>query len=328
MESENNSVMNQLWTEMLRPRKWSDMKLIGRVRKELEQGLIQNVLLYSTSPGSGKSTAARILTDGHPTLKINGSSENGIDVIREQVVSFASTMSIVDGEEGVKVIYIDEADGLSPQAWDALRETIERYADTVRYVCTCNRIDKIPAPIKSRFNCIPFYPLNKAEDQELFDQYMAWISEIATSACHMTFSEEEMRKFVRQYFPDMRTIINTLQSLKLQGVTVLNASSMAEAFSYKDLYNIILNPQTDPIQNYIYIMTNYAAKADDALLAMSKELIEYMRTIFGDQVNYYSPKIPYMIICLSEHVAQVTTSPDKAIVLLSCVFKLQEILKA
>ena len=74
----------------------------------------------------------------HDCTLLFGSSENGIDTVREKVVSYASSVSLEFGSEKMKVIYIDEADGFTPQAWDALRETIERYASNVRFVCTCN----------------------------------------------------------------------------------------------------------------------------------------------------------------------------------------------
>ena len=109
-----------------------------RVRAELSKGLVTNIILYSSTPGTGKTSIARILTDGYDVLKLNGSSENGIDTIRNQVVSFATTMSLEDGAEKIKVIYLDEGDGLSAQAWDALRETIEHYANSVRFIMTCN----------------------------------------------------------------------------------------------------------------------------------------------------------------------------------------------
>ena len=139
--------VKKLFTELFRAKDIRELILPDRVVNEVSKGLNQNLMLYGPQ-GGGKSTIARILVEGFDTLRLNGSSENGIDVIRNKVVSFASALSLEFGSEKLKVIFIDEADGLTDAAWDALRETIEHYSDSVRFVCTCNRIDKIPLPIQ------------------------------------------------------------------------------------------------------------------------------------------------------------------------------------
>ena len=186
----------KLFTELFRPKTLDGLILPSRVRAELSKGLVQNLMLASTSPGTGKSSIARILCAPYDTLRLNGSSENGIDTIRNQVVQFASTLSLVDGAEKLKVIFIDEADGLTEQAWDALRETIERYADSVRYICTCNKFDKIPAPIKSRFNCIPLYPINKNEEDLMFSGYCEYVGKILT-ALKIKYENDVLVEFVK-----------------------------------------------------------------------------------------------------------------------------------
>ena len=97
----------KLFTELFRPKTLDGLILPSRVRAELSKGLVQNLMLASTSPGTGKSSIARILCAPYDTLRLNGSSENGIDTIRNQVVQFASTLSLVDGAEKLKVIFID-----------------------------------------------------------------------------------------------------------------------------------------------------------------------------------------------------------------------------
>jgi DNA polymerase III delta prime subunit len=279
-------------------------------------------MLYSSNPGTGKSSIARILTQGYDTLKLNGSSENGIDTIRNQVVQFASTISLEDGAEKIKVIYIDEADGLTEAAWDALRETIERYADSVRYICTCNKIDKIPGPIKSRFNCVPLYPINKSEETLIFSQYCEYVGKILT-ALKINFEQDVLVEFVKNSFPDMRSILNTLQTLYNQGAKELDRESLIKTFDCSDLFELIITGN-DPVENYKFIMTNYSSSPDEAMLAISQSFIEFVRTSYPQ----YNNKIPYLIITIAEYMAQLNTSPDRVIVLLACCFKLQTILKS
>lgn len=314
------AAIQKLFTELFRPKTLDGLILPSRIRAELDKGLTQNIILYSSTPGSGKTTTSRILADGYDTLRLNGSSENGIDVIRNQVVQFASTISLVEGQEKVKVILLDEADGLSAAAWDALRETIEHYADSVRFICTCNKIDKIPTPIQSRFNCIPFYPINKTEENLLFNQYCEYVGKIL-DGIKIAYDSEVLAEFVRLSFPDMRSILNTLQKLYTQGAAELDRESLVKTFDCSDLFTQIVTG-TDPVENYKFIMANYSGSPDDALLAISKDFVEFIRT----NHQQYNGKIPYIIITIAEYLAQLPTAVDRVIVLLACCFKLQTIL--
>ena len=87
---------SKLFTEVFRPTKLDGLVLPVRIYNELKQGLVQNIMLYGPA-GSGKSSIARILVDGFDTMRLNGSSENGIDIVREKVVSFASAISLEFG---------------------------------------------------------------------------------------------------------------------------------------------------------------------------------------------------------------------------------------
>lgn len=312
----------KLFTEIFRPKSLDGLILTPRVRNELSKGLVTNLILYSSTPGTGKTTIARILTEGYDVLKLNGSTENGIDVIRNQVVSFASQISLEGGSEKMKIVYLDEADGLSDAAWDGLRETIERYANSVRYICTCNKIDKIPNPIKSRFNCIPLYPINKEEENMIFDAYNQYVGTILKKL-QISYEDDVLKEFVKTNFPDMRSILNTIQALYLQGTKELDRNSLIKTFDCSDLFELIATG-SDPVENYKFIMENYSSSPDEAMLAISQEFVEFIRKTHSE----YNSKIPYIIITIAEYIAQLNTSPDRVIVLLACCFKLQTILKS
>ena len=310
----------KLFTELFRGKKLDDLYLPSRIRTELEKGLVTHTFLYGPA-GTGKTTIARILTEGYEVLKLNGSSENGIDVIRNQVVDFASTMSLTGGSEQLKVIFIDEADGLTENAWDALRETLERYHESVRYICTCNKFNKIPEPIKSRFNCIPVYPITKEEAQEVIGEVCGYVGRIL-NAIKVSFDNETLYAFVKNSFPDMRTILNNLQSLKTQGATVLDKDSIIKSFECGDLFNMIIT-SNDPIENYKLIMTNYSSYPDDVMLTLSKTFVEFIRTNYPQ----FTHKVPHIIVAIAEYMAQLPTAPDKVLVMLACCYKLQLIIR-
>lgn len=314
-------LQNKLFTEVFRMKSLDKLVLSNRVRAALEGGIkCQSILLYGPQ-GTSKTTIAKILVDGYDVLKLNGSSENGIDVIRNRVVDFASTLSLSGRTQALRVIFIDEADGLTDQAWDALRETIEHYADSIRYVCTCNRIDKIPAPIKSRFNCIPVYPINKEEENFVFDGYKVHVGKIL-SLFHINYDDESLTAFVRNSFPDMRTILNGIQSLYIQNATELNKEFLVKTFDSSDLFELIVNGN-DPVENYKFIVGNYSSVPDEAIKEISRSFVDFIRLNYP-QYNLY---IPYIITTIAEYMVQLITAPDMLLVLLACCFKLQLILK-
>lgn len=315
------AVTQKLFTELFRPQVLENVILLPRLQAELSKGLVTNMLLYGPA-GTGKSTLSRILAKGYDTLYLNGSSENGIDTVRNQIVSFSSQISLEDGAEKMKVVYIDECDGFSEAAWSAMRETIEHYANSVRFIMTCNKFEKIPSFIQSRFNCIPLYPINTNEQELLFNSYCEYVGKILT-ALKIQYEQEVLVEFVKTSFPDMRKILNTIQSLYLQGSSELDRNSLIRTFDCSDLFELILTGK-DPVENYKFIMANYSSSPDDAMMTISQSFIEFIRTNYSQ----YTPKIPYIIITIAEYMAQLTAAPDKVIVLLACCFKIQTILNS
>lgn len=164
-------MIQELLTEKLRPKEIRHMILPQRIRKIFEgKGLNHNVLL-SGSPGSGKTTLAKILASPYPHLFINVSDESSVETIRTKINDFCSTMSIMDGASSMKVVVLDEFDGASDQFHKALRGTIEKFASNTRFVATCNWINKVPDAIQSRFDVIDFDPVSSEEESEIKSEW-------------------------------------------------------------------------------------------------------------------------------------------------------------
>lgn len=146
--------LNELWTELYRPRVLSAVGLDPEIRTQL-QGYItaQQIphLLFAGPPGCGKTTVAKILLDHLPcsVLTLNASSERGIDVIRGKVKNFCTSLM---GAEW-NYVFFDEADQLTPDAQASLRNTMETYSDRSRFILTANNVSKIIDAIQSR--CTP-----------------------------------------------------------------------------------------------------------------------------------------------------------------------------
>lgn len=316
--SESKLVSN-LFTERLRPQTLEHTVIVPRIYQELSKGLIDNILLYG-SAGAGKTTLSRIMAKGHDTLYINASLERGIDIIRDQVVSFASSSSLMDGAEQLKVVLLEECDNLTNDAWASLRAIIERYNKTVRFIANCNYIEKIPDPIKSRFNCIPIDPINPEEEQILFNGYINRIKKILTSL-KIEFSDQDVYSFVKNDFPDMRSLIKKIQQIVTKGLKKLDIKSLDMSFDSSNLFNILIG-EPDPWKNYKQICEEWTNRPEDGILLIGQKFPEFLRNNMPKKIN----KLPEIIIATAEHNEQLSRVTDKLITLLSLVYKIQIIL--
>ena len=249
---------------MFRPQTLDQAIILPRIRDDVNKGITQQLLLCG-SAGCGKSSITRILSKGYDVLEINASLERGIDIIRDKVIAFASQSSLFGGTEKLKVIVLEECDGLTFDAWSALRATIEKYHKTVRFIANCNYIDKIPEPIQSRFNVIIMDPINKDEETWLFNAYVERVKYIL-NYFKVVYTEENVQQFVRGCFPDMRSIITKIQQLYNRGCKELTADMLSTTYDCSDLFNLIVS-KPDPLNNYKKLITEYNNK--DNLIDMN-----------------------------------------------------------
>jgi len=315
--------VSELFTEKFRPKNLTQLIAPARIKTELSQGLVQNILLYG-SAGTGKTSSLFILAENHPYLYINASSERGIDIIREKISKFCSTISLEGGPENLKCVILDEIDGATEEFFKALRSVMERYASTSRFIASCNHIQKVPAPVQSRFHMISYDAIDKDEETYLIGEYKTRVAKIL-DAIKVTYTDEVLTKFVVNDFPDMRTLMNKLQSFYLQGIKELNAKNFNINFDFKDLYELCLkDSKNKAYDNYKFIAGEYSSRIDDALNALSIDFIEYIKSNVPEKID----KIPMIIISVAEHQAQRTLVIDPLVTLLSCVYRVQIIINS
>ena len=315
-------MIQALFTEKYRPKNLEDLILPERVMSKFENGLTQNMLLAG-SPGTGKTSTAKAIVNqfGLPYLYINASTDTSVDVIRTRITDFCSTMSILDDQGKFKVVILDEVDGVSDQFFKALRATMEQFASNSRFIATCNYVNKIPDPILSRFEVINF-DFDKSEENELTKKYIRRVYDICGKE-GMTIEKPALVEFVKRNFPDLRTTLNKLQGYKTQGTQNITVDDVKKFNSvYKDMFDLIFN-QMDPVVNYKYIVGEYSNRVDDVLQTLGQEFIEYIQTEKPQNARH----IPQIAICVAEHQAQRTLVIDPVITLLSCTYKIQEIVK-
>ena len=203
---------SEIWTEKYRPSKFSEIVGQDNTVKKVESltnSLNIPHLLFAGPAGTGKSTLALIIVKElfgkfwrENYLELNASDERGINVVREKVKNFARTKSI--GNVPFKIIFLDEADALTPEAQQALRRTMENYSATCRFVLSCNYSSKIIDPIQSRCAIFRFKLLEKKDIEKI-------IRKIAEGE-KLTISPDALELIYEGSEGDCRRCINILQS--------------------------------------------------------------------------------------------------------------------
>ena len=276
----------ELWVEKYRPTTLEEYvgneTIKNKIADYLKQGSIQNLLFHGVA-GTGKTTLAKLIAKNLncDLLYINASDERGIDTIREKIIPFASSMSF----SGVKIVILDEADYITPQAQATLRNTIEACSNTTRFIFTCNYLERIISPLQSRCQTFEIIPPSKTEVIE-------HVSDITAKEAMLEVSVNDVQKIVNTHYPDIRKIVNTIQGSIVDGVLKIDDTSLkntqlgdkiVEALSKKAKLSTIRQiladsgaREFDGLFKILYDnVSKYTNREGEAILIIAKYQYEY-----------------------------------------------------
>ncbi len=298
-----------LLNERYRPKNLNEFvgndKIKSKLQKYLDQDDIQNFIFYGPS-GCGKTTLAKIIIDKLDCdyLFLNASDERGIETIREKVAGFASTASF----KSLKVVVLDEADFLPLASQGLLRNVIETFSRSTRFILTCNFIERIMDPLQSRCQVLKIVPPSK--------------SEVAKHLNHILDNENiksdinDIVTITNQHYPDIRKMLNAIQLSTNEGVLILDKTILVSSNYINEILQE-LNKKTPNYRNLRQILIDSGVK----------DFEELYRTLFDKASTYAPGREGSVAVILNEHLYQSNFRIDKEINISSALSRIIEIKK-
>ena len=305
-----------LWVEQYRPKTIDDCILPSSLKtlfsSFIKKGELSNLLLSGT-PGIGKTTVAKALCEqmNCDWIMINGSEEGGIDVLRNKIKNFASTVSLSGGK---KVVILDEADYLNPQSTQpALRGFIEEFHKNCRFILTCNFKNRIIEPLHSRFSNIEFKIANKDKPKlasKLFERATYILKEQ-----NVDFEKEVLAELIKKHFPDFRKLINELQRYSVAGTIDAGILVNVSDENLKTLVSHLKGKEFGDMRKWV--VNN-----------IDNDPVKVFRKIYDSMYESLQPEtIPHAVLIIADYQYKSAFVADQEINLVACLTELMSQVK-
>lgn len=300
-----------LFVEKYRPRTVEDCILPTRIKKTFQEFVdkkeIPNLILTGPA-GVGKTSIAIAMCEEIDCnyMIINSSEERGIDTLRTKITGYASTVSLTGGH---KVIILDEADGLTIDAQNALRGAIEKFAGNCSFILTCNFKAKLIDAIHSRCSVIDF-TLNKTERPLMASKFFKRISQILEEE-EIDFDQATVIKIIEKFFPDYRRTINELQRYSSSGK--IDSSVLDQLADIRNLSELIKALRGKDFS----AMRKWVVQNSDV------DTNRIFRKIYDGLYDYLKPdSIPQAVVVIARYQFQGSFVPDQEINLCAALTEL------
>lgn len=298
-----------LWVEKYRPHKIEDCILPESLKTTFQEYVnrkeIPNLLLAG-SAGVGKTTIAKALCEevGCDYLVINGSDDNGVDMVRIKIKQYASAMSLMGGR---KVIIVDEADYLSPNAQAAFRNVIEEFAINCSFIFTCNFKNRIIDPIHSRCSVVEF-KIQNGQRAKMATQLLKRIEGILAGE-GVTYKKEVVAAVIMKHFPDNRRILNELQRYSS------NESSTIDEGILSVVADVNLNNLVKALKE-----RDFGTARKWVTNNLDNDTSAIIRKIYDTMYDFLKPdSIPAAVLVLAKYQYQAAFAADQEINLVACL---------
>jgi DNA polymerase III delta prime subunit len=273
------------------------------VAKYLEQNDIQNLIFYG-GPGTGKTTLAKLIVNNLECdyLYINASDERGIETIRDKVSGFASSASF----KPLKIVILDEADFLTIQAQASLRNVIETFSRSTRFILTCNYVERIIDPLQSRCQVLKIVPPSMKD----VARHIAGILDQE----NITWDKEALGTIVKQYYPDIRKILGTAQLSTINNTLKLDKSIL------------VSNNYVEQVINELRTDKNWKNIRQIIADSNINDYDELFKALYENASAYAGGNEGMIIIIIEEYQYHSNFRIDKEINIMACIAKIIQIL--